>query len=128
MFEAALVNLYTCDIEASIRFYQDLLGFQETFRTPAEGVPSHVELRLGGFTVGLVTVEAAPRAHVVEPEPGRPTMVLVVWAVDVGEAFARLVTAGVPVVRPPHDSGNGNRAALFQDPDGTLVEIVSKIR
>jgi lactoylglutathione lyase len=128
MFEAALVNLYTRDIEAGIRFYRDLLGFEETFRTPAEGVPSHVELRLGGFTVGLGTVEAARREHGVEPEPGRPTMVLVIWSTDTDQAFARLVAAGVPVVRPPHDSGNGNRAALLQDPDGTLVEIVSKIR
>jgi lactoylglutathione lyase len=56
MFADALVNLYTRDIEAGIRFYRDLLGFKETFRTPAEGVPEHVELRLNGFTLGLGTV------------------------------------------------------------------------
>jgi lactoylglutathione lyase len=128
MFETALVNLYTRDIEAGIRFYRDLLGFEETLRTPADGVPEHVELRLGGFTVGLGDVDAALRSHGVEPEPGRPTMVLVIWTADTDQAFARLVSAGVPVVRPPHDSGTGNRAALLQDPDGTLVEIVSKIR
>ncbi|MEU4625345.1 VOC family protein [Actinoplanes sp. NPDC023801] len=128
MFEAALVNLCTRDIEAGIRFYRDLLGFEEIFRTPSDDVPSHVELRLGGFTVGLGTVEAARRLHGADPEPGRPSMVLVIWAVDVDPAFERLVSAGVPVVRPPHDSGNGNRAALLQDPDGNLVEIVSKIR
>jgi hypothetical protein len=37
MFTDALVNLYTRDIEAGLRFYRDLLGFTETFRTPAEG-------------------------------------------------------------------------------------------
>jgi catechol 2,3-dioxygenase-like lactoylglutathione lyase family enzyme len=57
MFTAGLVNLYTRDIEAGLRFYRDLLGFTETCRTPAEGIPEHVELRLGGFTVGLGTVE-----------------------------------------------------------------------
>jgi lactoylglutathione lyase len=55
----------------------------ETFRTPTEGVPEHVELRLGGFTVGLGTVEAAKRVHGVEAEPGRPSMVLVIWTDDV---------------------------------------------
>ena len=74
MFGGALVNLYTRDIEAGIRFYRDLLGFVETFRTPAEGAPEHVELRLGGFTVGLGTVEAARRVHGVRAEPGRPAM------------------------------------------------------
>jgi lactoylglutathione lyase len=128
MFETALVNLCTRDIGAGLRFYRDLLGFEETFRTPSEGVPAHVELRLGGFTVGLGDVEAARRVHGVEPVPGSPSMVLVIWTGNVDEAFARLVGAGVPVVRPPHDAGNGNRAALLQDPDGNLVEIVSKIR
>jgi len=32
------------DIEAGLRFYRDLLGFVETFRTPSEGIPKHVEL------------------------------------------------------------------------------------
>ncbi|GIE83201.1 extradiol dioxygenase [Actinoplanes philippinensis] len=121
MFETALVNLYTRDIDAGVHFYRDLLGFVETFRAP-----EHVELRLGGFTVGLGSVEAARRLHRVEPEPGRPAMVLVVWTGDVDEAFARLVAAGVPVVQPPYSSGNDKRAALLQDPDGNLVEIVSK--
>jgi lactoylglutathione lyase len=127
MFEAALVNLYTRDIGAGIRFYRDLLGFVETFRTPTEGVPEHVELRLNGFTLGLGTVEAAKRAHGVDAEPGRPTMALVIWTTDVDQAYADLVAAGVPTVQPPHDTGNNNRNALLRDPDGNLVEIVAKI-
>lgn len=122
----ALVNLYTRDIEAGLRFYRDLLGFVETFRTPTEGVPEHVELRLDGFTVGLGTVEAARRVHGVEAAPGSPAMVLVVWTNDVDAAYQHLVLAGVPVVQPPHDTGNNNRNALVRDPDGNLVEIVAK--
>jgi hypothetical protein len=76
MFTAGLVNLYTRDIEAGLHLYRDLLGFTETFRTPAEGVPSHVELLLNGFKVGLGTVEAARRVHGVEAVPGSPAMVL----------------------------------------------------
>jgi lactoylglutathione lyase len=89
-------------------------------------VPEHVEFQLGGFTVGLGTVEAARRVHGVEPEPGRPAMVLVVWTDDVDRAHEQLAAAGVAVVQPPHDTGNSNRNALLRDPDGNLVEIVSK--
>src|SRR6266536_210944 len=99
MFETAFPQLYTQDIEAALRFYRDQFGFVETFRTPADGVPEHVELRLGDFLIGLGTVEAARRAHGVDAEPGRPAMVLVVWTHDVDEAFARLVAAGVPAVQ-----------------------------
>lgn len=127
MFVNGFVNLYTNDIEAGIRFYRDLLGFVETFRTPTEGVPEHVELRLNEFMIGLGTVGAAERVHGVNALPGSPAMVLVVWTDDVDAAHDRLVAAGVTVIQPPHDTGNNNRNALLRDPDGNLVEIVSKV-
>jgi lactoylglutathione lyase len=127
MFATGFVNVYTADIEASLHFYRDLLGFGETFRTPKEGIPEHVELALNGFALGLGTVEAARRVHGVDASPGSPAMVLVVWTDDVDTAFEQLRSAGVPVVQPPHDTGNNNRNALLRDPDGNLVEIVSKV-
>ena len=127
-FESAFVNLYTHDIEAGLRFYRDLLGFRETFRTPKEGALTHVELTLNGFGLGLGTVAAAKRAHGVDATPGSPAMVVVVWTNNVDQAFGRLTRAGAPVVRPPHDTANNNRNALLRDPDGNLVEIVAKRR
>jgi lactoylglutathione lyase len=127
MFATPLVNLYTRDIDAGLRFYRDLLGFEETFRTPRDGSPEHVELKLNGFTVGLGTVEAARRVHGIQPEPGSPAMVLVLWTDDTDKAYAELVAAGVTAVQPPHDTGNNNRNALLRDPDGNLVEIVAKL-
>jgi lactoylglutathione lyase len=126
MFADPMVNLYTNDIEAGLHFYRDLLGFEETFRTPTEGLPEHVELRLNGFSVGLGSVQAAKRVHGVDALPGSPAMVLVVWTGNVDEAYRELVAAGVSGVQPPHDTGNNNRNALLRDPDGNLVEIVAK--
>jgi lactoylglutathione lyase len=127
MFSTGFFNLYTSDIEVALNFYRDLLGFKETFRTPTVGIPEHVELELNGFIVGLGTVEAAKRVHGVEPAPGSPAMVLVLWTDDVDESFATLVGAGTPVLQAPHDTGNKNRNALLKDPDGSLVEIVAKL-
>ena len=90
------------------------------------GIPEHVELRLGGFTIGLGTVEAARRVHGVEAAPRSPAMVLVVWTDNVDEAYRDLAAARVPTVQPPHDTGNNNRNAMLRDPDGNLVEIVAK--
>ena len=128
MFTTGFVHLYTRDIEAGLRFYRDLLGFQETFRTPTEGVPEHVELALEGFGIGLGSVEAARRVHGVDAAPGTPAMALVIWTDDVEVAFRRLVEHGTPVVQPPHDTGKHNRSALLRDPDGNLVEIVARVR
>jgi lactoylglutathione lyase len=121
-----MVNLYTTDIEAGLAFYRDLLGFVETFRTPPDGIPSHVELRLDSFTLGLGTVEAARDVHGVDAMPGSPAMALVIWTEDVDGAYDQLLRAGVTAVQPPHNTGNSNRNALFRDSDGTLVEIVAK--
>jgi catechol 2,3-dioxygenase-like lactoylglutathione lyase family enzyme len=128
MFTEGFVNLYTRDIEAGIHFYRDLLGFKETFRTPKEGTPEHVELILNGFGVGLGTVEAAKRRHGVDAAPGTPAMVLVIWTDDLEKSFELLKSAGTPIVQPPHDVGSSNRSALLRDPDGNLVEIVAKKR
>jgi len=125
-FASPMVNLYTHDIEAALSFYRDLLGFVETFRTPTEGSPAHVELRLDGFMLALGTVQAAREAHGVDAAPGSPAMVVVLWTDDVDTAYQALADAGVPSVQPPHDTGNDNRNALLRDPDGNLVEIVAK--
>jgi len=127
MFKNGFINLYTRDIEASLRFYRDLLGFKETFRTPTRGTPEHVELTLNGFDLGLGTVEAAKRVHGVDPSPGSPAMALVVWTDNVDRAFELLTAARTPVVQRPHNTGNNNRNALLRDPDGNLVDLVSKV-
>lgn len=54
-------------------------------------------------------------------------MVLVVWTDNVDTACAELAAAQVPVLQPPHDTGNNNRNALLRDPDGNLVEIVTRV-
>lgn len=126
MITSGLVNLYTRDIGAGVGFYRDLLGLRETFRTPTDGTPEHVEMAAGGFTLGLGTTEAAQRVHGVDSAPGAPAMAVVLWTEDVDTAYATLVAAGTPVVKEPHDTGNDNRNALVRDPDGNLVELVAK--
>ena len=55
MFSSALVNLYTDDIEAALRFYRDLLGGEETFRE-LRGLQSDVRVILmSGYTEQEVT-------------------------------------------------------------------------
>lgn len=77
VFSSGLVNLYTRDMAAGIHFYADLLGLAETFRTPTDGTPEHIEFRAGGFTLGLGTVEAAKRVHGVDATPGAAAAVVV---------------------------------------------------
>ncbi len=121
-----MVNIYTRDLASSLAFYAGLLGFEETFRAPSAEAPDHVELRLDGVTVALSTAEAAARVHGIDAVPGVPSFQLVVWTDDVDTAYDALVAAGAPGLTPPHDTGNDNRNAVVRDPDGNLVELVTR--
>lgn len=126
MVTSGLVNVFSHDIEKALGFYQGVLGLSESFRTPKEGVPEHVEMTAGGFVLAISSTEAAERVHGVRVETGRVAMSLVFWVDDVDATFDAVTAAGVTALTAPHDTGNGNRNALVRDPDGTLVEFVTK--
>ncbi len=126
MISSGLVNVFTHDIERALDFYQGVLGLHETFRTPGEGAPEHVEMTAGGFVLALSTAEAARRVHGLDAEVGRSAMSLVFWVDDVDAVYGAVTGAGAPAVTAPHDAGNNNRNAVVRDPDGTLVELVAK--
>lgn len=126
MITSGLVNVFTHDVLRSLEFYAGRLGLTETFRTPTDGVPEHVELAAGGLVIAISSAEAARRVHGLVPQVGSPAMSLVFWVDDVDSAYRDLESHGVIVHTEPHDTGNDNRNAVVLDPDGTLVELVAK--
>ena len=127
LFRDPQVNYYVEDVERSVRFYVDLFNFEETFRTPTEGMPEHVELRLGGLILGLASNESARNTHGLTTGGGNPRAEVCLWTDDVDAAHATLVAQGVPSLSEPHDFLNGHlRAAWLADPDGNPVEIVMR--
>ena len=126
MITSGLVNVFTHDIQRALDFYQAILGLPESFRTPQDGVPEHVEMNAGGFVLAISAADAAQRVHGVDVETGRAAMSLVFWVDDVDATFGAVTAAGAPALTAPHDAGNNNRNAVVRDPDGTLVEFVAK--
>ncbi|HLT17973.1 MAG TPA: VOC family protein [Thermomicrobiales bacterium] len=125
MFREPQVNFYVRDVERSVRFYTELFGFEESFRTPQSGPPEHVEVRLGGFILGLAANAAALNTHGVVTGGGNPRAGLVLWTDDVDQVYARLTGQGVEVISNPHDFLDGRlRVAWFADPDGNPIEVV----
>ncbi|HST64671.1 MAG TPA: VOC family protein [Mycobacteriales bacterium] len=123
MFRDVLTTLYCADLDASLRFYRDRLGFRESFRYPREGLPLHVELRLGGAVIALSTLDAIA-AYGLPASRGEP-FELAVGAADTDAAVAALRAAGVPVRVEPMVAPNGQRVAYVADPDGNRVRIWS---
>ena len=127
MFATPQINVYAADVMRSLAFYQ-ALGFEETFRTPEEGDPIHVELVLDGLKVGIASAASAVGDHGLDLDLSRPGrgMEIVLWTDDTDDAVERLAAAGAPVLSPPHDWLGSLRVAWVADPDGNPVEMVQR--
>lgn len=126
-FQNPAINLYVRDVVRTVRFYTDLLGFTETFRTPKDGIPVHVEMRLGQFTLGVASIEGAMVDHGLVLNPGPPRAELVIWTDDTDEAYMTLTEKGAVSLSAPHDFLQSSlRAAWVADPEGNPIQIVAQ--
>ena len=82
-FQNPALNFFARDVVKTVHFYTDLLGFTETFRTPRDGLPVHVEMRLGQFLLAVTSIEAAKTDHGLVLNPGPPSAELIVWTDDI---------------------------------------------
>lgn len=123
MFRDCLTTLYCADLDASLAFYRDRLGFTETFRYPRDGAPLHVELGLGGAVVALSTLDAID-AYGLPASRGEP-FELALGAEDTNRAVDELRAGGVRVLVEPMVAPNGQRVAYLADPDGNRIRVWS---
>jgi catechol 2,3-dioxygenase-like lactoylglutathione lyase family enzyme len=125
VFSRPQVNIYSEDVGRSVDFYRGF-GFEETFRTPREGAPIHVELELDGMKIGIASVESAVAHHALELDLTKAArgMEIVLWADDADAAFALLVAAGARPLSKPHDWLESLRVAWVADPDDNPIQLV----
>ena len=88
MFTDPQINYHVKDAEVAARFYRESFGFTETFRTPDHGPPVHIEMRLGGLTLGFATFDSLREVHGITAGSGPPRAEVVVWTDDVDGAYA----------------------------------------
>jgi catechol 2,3-dioxygenase-like lactoylglutathione lyase family enzyme len=125
MFTDVLTVLFVADIERSMALYRDGFGMTETYRFPREGVPEHVELRLGTTTLGLSSPAGLVREGLPPATRGTP-FELAFGNDDTDVSLERLRAAGFRVLRKPYDSDAGNRVAYVEDFDGNRISIYSR--
>ncbi len=116
------------DLDASLRFWCDLLGLQEVRRT---------ENAAGRFTLVFLAaprdlersaVERSPEVELTynwDPEVysgGRNFGHLAYKVEDIHAACARLAAGGVTINRPPRDG----RMAFVRSPDGISIELLQE--
>ena len=115
-----LPMIITSDLERLRRFYVDLLGAEQTDRTPADGPAFYVGLRIGDGALGLVHNDS------VDPT-ARPRVLLSIDVADVDSLLARVEASGGHVSGPANDMPWGQRVAHITDPDGIPVNLTQTL-
>ncbi|WP_096390209.1 VOC family protein [Halopenitus persicus] len=117
------------DLESTLEFYLDGLGFERSKRfTGADGIENvYVSGRSGPEIQFTYHPERPPERHGRGP-PLREHVAIGVE--DLDGAFRRLVeTVDPPVVaEPSREAASGSRIAFVRDPDGYVVELVERRR
>ena len=117
------------DMERSVGFYRDLLGFDVLGQLLLnESSFKIVYLRSGSACVELFEF----RDHDAETAVGTPDTVggfkhSALQTDDVDGVAARLRAAGGVFTVEPTDAPGGVRLEFFRDPDGNLLELVSGV-
>ena len=118
-FRDAAPILQVADVERSLGFYRDLLGFEVEYSIPEDGEAAYVSLAIPGGTVGLAAAEG--------PVESASTAIWV-YCDDVDAAFGELRDAGVEVCAEPADQPWGERLTSVRDPDGYTIHIAAERR
>ena len=100
------------DLQRALAFYTGVLGMKKTFEN--------------GDPVGFAIVErdaAEIHLHLVPGHRGSTLNVVHLLVDDVGALHARVLSAGVRVVKGPRDQDHGLRAFVMVDPDGNRIDV-----
>jgi catechol 2,3-dioxygenase-like lactoylglutathione lyase family enzyme len=113
------------DVDASIAFYRDHLGFtvEATYDDPPYATLELAGTRLSLAEQGHAADDRPGVAMTAPADPARADVVLVVEVDDARAEHARLAARGVRFLAEPYEPPWGGCRFFCVDPDGFLVEI-----
>jgi catechol 2,3-dioxygenase-like lactoylglutathione lyase family enzyme len=125
MTTRAGVILAVADVDRSLVFYRDLIGFE--VEATYDG-PRYATLTLAGMRLSLAEqghpAEDRPGVMMTAPDdPSKANAVLVVEVGDAKTAYEELEAKGARFLAKPYEPPWGGCRFFCVDPDGYLVEI-----
>jgi len=112
------VIVYVSDMQRSIRFYRDQLGFPVKMESP-----DWTELHSGRTTLALHI--AAPGERSTKILPGDAHIGIEV--LDLDKFYEEKKAQGVPFKMPPTMQDFGRKMAVMSDPDGLPISVTEEL-
>jgi len=116
------VILYVQDLERSVAFYRDVLGFE----VKLEG-DGYVEFVTEAGKFGLLERSMLSGLIGPTPAPAGPQGEILFLVEDADAEADRLQRAGVEILSGPQDRPWGHRTVHLLDPDGFVIELAQEI-
>ncbi len=127
------VGLSVANLDASRRFYGDVLGFrteEHSFALPDHDIQGLILLNAQGVRIELFHRKGSQPGRVGHPTESALTHGYFQFALavaDINVTFARVVAAGATSVLSPRIAPDGRTLIAFiADPDGNLVEFLQR--
>jgi PhnB protein len=115
------------DVAASLRFYNDVLGFETSFTMPdAGGKLMHASVRRGDVEIMFGRLDLTDAHDQGALGKGVSLYTTVADTEDIDGLFAHARKSGATIVQEPKDQFWGHRDWTVADPDGYRI-VVSKI-
>lgn len=115
--------LQTKDVAGTTSFYRQHFGFKPMFE-------NEWYVHLQSEKAPSVNLAVIQHDHETIPEEARGVshgVILTIEVEDVDAEDARLRMAGVPVVYPLKSEPHGQRHAIYRDPNGIMIDVVTPI-
>ncbi|MEM9582198.1 MAG: VOC family protein [Pseudomonadota bacterium] len=115
----AFVNILSADVEATARFYQDLLGMKRIGDFGWFIILSHVEMP--AYEIGILDRDHETIPIDMPSTPGGYIMTFVVD--DVEKAHVQAIAMRAEIIEEPTELAYGQRRLLLRDPAGSIVDV-----
>ena len=117
--------LAVADVERSLAFYRDMLGFEleATYDDPPYATLARAGARVSLAQQGHPAEDRPGVSMVAPPDPSRLAAILVLEVQDCLGAHRELTAAGVRFLAEPYSPPWGGHRCFAVDPDGNLVEL-----
>lgn len=119
-------NLYADEIESSVRFWMERLGFEKVLEVPAGAKLAFALLKKGDIELMYGTYASLAEDPAVSQGLSRGPSFLYIQVENLEEISGAL--AGTALVQPPHVTSYGAKELTVKDPAGHIVTFAQMPR
>ena len=115
------IGIKCTDLEASVKYYTEVLGFEKTYEVEVMGKPC-VFVARGGLEIELESIGAAGDAPVAPPNVGLTHFAF--ETDDIDGLAKEFLDNGAEFMIPPFQIRPSRKTGFVKAPDGVLIQLI----